>query len=96
MGILEKWLCLFPFPSKTTENVSKCAPLYEPLVGVQKCVHYVGSRVPMTSQICPYSLTLDPQKPKRQVPDPPPTKPTITKSITIIKDCCGATQCCIM
>ncbi|XP_045563331.1 bMERB domain-containing protein 1 isoform X2 [Salmo salar] len=38
----------------------------------------------------------NPQKPKRQVPDPPPSKPTITKSITIIKDCCGATQCCVM
>ncbi|XP_029505539.1 bMERB domain-containing protein 1 [Oncorhynchus nerka] len=38
----------------------------------------------------------NPQKPKRQVPDPPPSKPSVTKSITIIKDCCGATQCCIM
>ena len=55
----------------------------------------LGTRCPMTSQICPYSLTLDPQKPKR-LPGPPPSKPSVTKSITIIKDCCGATQCCIM
>ncbi|CDQ96293.1 unnamed protein product, partial [Oncorhynchus mykiss] len=37
----------------------------------------------------------NPQKPKR-LPGPPPSKPSVTKSITIIKDCCGATQCCIM
>ncbi|KAM8842525.1 bMERB domain-containing protein 1 isoform 1-T1 [Synchiropus picturatus] len=38
-----------------------------------------------------------PPKPKRQVPEPPPNKPFITKSgAAIIKDCCGATQCAIM
>ncbi|KAJ8001838.1 hypothetical protein DPEC_G00173570 [Dallia pectoralis] len=39
---------------------------------------------------------LNAPKSTRQVPEPPPGKPSITKSITIIKDCCGATQCCIM
>uniref|UniRef100_A0A8C6SKD8 BMERB domain containing 1 n=1 Tax=Neogobius melanostomus TaxID=47308 RepID=A0A8C6SKD8_9GOBI len=35
--------------------------------------------------------------PKRFVPEPPPNKPSITKSgVAIIKDCCGATQCAIM
>uniref|UniRef100_A0A3P9LJA3 BMERB domain containing 1 n=1 Tax=Oryzias latipes TaxID=8090 RepID=A0A3P9LJA3_ORYLA len=27
---------------------------------------------------------------------PPPNKPSITKSVAIIKDCCGATQCAVM
>ncbi|XP_053188280.1 bMERB domain-containing protein 1-like isoform X3 [Scomber japonicus] len=36
-------------------------------------------------------------KPKRQVLEPPPNKPSITKSgAAIIKDCCGATQCAVM
>ncbi|KAL1005875.1 hypothetical protein UPYG_G00065050 [Umbra pygmaea] len=39
---------------------------------------------------------LNSPKPKKQVLEPPPSKPSITKSITLIKDCCGATQCCIM
>ncbi|XP_033822282.1 bMERB domain-containing protein 1 isoform X3 [Periophthalmus magnuspinnatus] len=39
----------------------------------------------------------DPPKPKRFIPEPPPNKPSITKSgAAIIKDCCGATQCAIM
>uniref|UniRef100_A0A8C6WGY1 BMERB domain containing 1 n=1 Tax=Neogobius melanostomus TaxID=47308 RepID=A0A8C6WGY1_9GOBI len=39
----------------------------------------------------------NPTKPKRFVPEPPPNKPSITKSgVAIIKDCCGATQCAIM
>ncbi|KAM9792341.1 bMERB domain-containing protein 1 [Neosynchiropus ocellatus] len=43
------------------------------------------------------SSNLGPPKPKRQVPEPPPNKPSITKSgAAIIKDCCGATQCAIM
>ncbi|TNN57987.1 putative protein C16orf45 [Liparis tanakae] len=38
-----------------------------------------------------------PPKPKRQIPEPPPNKPSITKSgVAIIKDCCGATQCAVM
>ncbi|XP_071770021.1 bMERB domain-containing protein 1-like isoform X3 [Centroberyx gerrardi] len=33
----------------------------------------------------------------RQIPEPPPNKPSITKSgVAIIKDCCGATQCAVM
>ncbi|TWW58584.1 hypothetical protein D4764_06G0001140 [Takifugu flavidus] len=36
-------------------------------------------------------------KPKRQVLETPPNKPSITKSgVAIIKDCCGATQCAVM
>uniref|UniRef100_A0A3B4FBU0 BMERB domain containing 1 n=1 Tax=Pundamilia nyererei TaxID=303518 RepID=A0A3B4FBU0_9CICH len=32
-----------------------------------------------------------------QIPEPPPNKPSITKSgAAIIKDCCGATQCAVM
>ncbi|XP_041790121.1 bMERB domain-containing protein 1 isoform X2 [Chelmon rostratus] len=32
-----------------------------------------------------------------QIPEPPPNKPSITKSgVAIIKDCCGATQCAVM
>ncbi|XP_061844232.1 bMERB domain-containing protein 1 [Nerophis lumbriciformis] len=39
----------------------------------------------------------NPPKPRRQIPEPPPNKPFITKSgVAIIKDCCGATQCAIM
>ncbi|XP_077936462.1 bMERB domain-containing protein 1 isoform X2 [Gasterosteus aculeatus] len=39
----------------------------------------------------------NPPKPKRQIPEPPPNKPSITKSgAAIIKDCCGATQCAVM
>ncbi|XP_055013871.1 bMERB domain-containing protein 1 isoform X1 [Boleophthalmus pectinirostris] len=39
----------------------------------------------------------DPPKSKRLIPEPPPNKPSITKSgVAIIKDCCGATQCAIM
>ncbi|KAJ4922102.1 hypothetical protein JOQ06_027926, partial [Pogonophryne albipinna] len=35
-------------------------------------------------------------KPKRQIPEPPPNKPSITKSgVAVIKDCCGATQCAV-
>lgn len=40
--------------------------------------------------------TPDPPKVKRQIPEPPPNKPSITKSVAIIKDCCGATQCAVM
>uniref|UniRef100_A0A096M5B8 BMERB domain containing 1 n=1 Tax=Poecilia formosa TaxID=48698 RepID=A0A096M5B8_POEFO len=37
------------------------------------------------------------QKPKRQIPEPPPNKPFITKSgAAIIKDCCGVAQCAVM
>uniref|UniRef100_A0A3P9IMZ7 BMERB domain containing 1 n=1 Tax=Oryzias latipes TaxID=8090 RepID=A0A3P9IMZ7_ORYLA len=32
----------------------------------------------------------------KQIPEPPPNKPSITKSVAIIKDCCGATQCAVM
>ncbi|AWP06196.1 DUF3585 domain containing protein [Scophthalmus maximus] len=36
-------------------------------------------------------------KPKRQILELPPNKPSITKSgVAIIKDCCGATQCAVM
>uniref|UniRef100_A0A3P9MPT3 BMERB domain containing 1 n=1 Tax=Oryzias latipes TaxID=8090 RepID=A0A3P9MPT3_ORYLA len=38
----------------------------------------------------------NPPKAKRQIPEPPPNKPSITKSVAIIKDCCGATQCAVM
>ncbi|XP_071403514.1 bMERB domain-containing protein 1-like isoform X3 [Centroberyx affinis] len=42
-------------------------------------------------------VTQHPPKPKRQIPEPPPNKPSITKSgVAIIKDCCGATQCAVM
>uniref|UniRef100_A0A3P8TMQ0 BMERB domain containing 1 n=1 Tax=Amphiprion percula TaxID=161767 RepID=A0A3P8TMQ0_AMPPE len=42
-------------------------------------------------------VTQNPPKSKRQIPEPPPNKPFITKSgAAIIKDCCGATQCAIM
>ncbi|XP_035515454.1 bMERB domain-containing protein 1-like [Morone saxatilis] len=42
-------------------------------------------------------VTQSPPKPKRQIPEPPPNKPSITKSgVAIIKDCCGATQCAVM
>ncbi|XP_030638663.1 bMERB domain-containing protein 1 isoform X1 [Chanos chanos] len=42
-------------------------------------------------------VTTSPPKPKKSVPEPPPNKPSITKSsAAIIKDCCGATQCTIM
>ncbi|KAI3352827.1 hypothetical protein L3Q82_019405 [Scortum barcoo] len=42
-------------------------------------------------------VTQNPPKPKRQIPEPPPNKPSITKSgVAIIKDCCGATQCAVM
>ncbi|XP_006790690.1 bMERB domain-containing protein 1 [Neolamprologus brichardi] len=42
-------------------------------------------------------VTQNPPKPKRQIPEPPPNKPSITKSgAAIIKDCCGATQCAVM
>ncbi|XP_026869811.1 bMERB domain-containing protein 1 [Electrophorus electricus] len=38
-----------------------------------------------------------PRKVKKSTPEPPPNKPSITKtSIAIIKDCCGTTQCAIM
>lgn len=41
--------------------------------------------------------TQHPPKPKRQTLEPPPNKPSITKSgAAIIKDCCGATQCAVM
>ncbi|XP_061686700.1 bMERB domain-containing protein 1-like isoform X1 [Syngnathoides biaculeatus] len=39
----------------------------------------------------------NPPKAKRQLPEPPPNKPVITKlDVAVIKDCCGATQCSIM
>ncbi|XP_035856825.1 bMERB domain-containing protein 1-like, partial [Sander lucioperca] len=42
-------------------------------------------------------VTQNPPKLKRQIPEPPPNKPSITKSgVAIIKDCCGATQCAVM
>ncbi|XP_056136704.1 bMERB domain-containing protein 1 isoform X2 [Lampris incognitus] len=42
-------------------------------------------------------VTQTPPKPKRHVPEPPPNKPSITKSgVAVIKDCCGATQCAVM
>ncbi|XP_076001885.1 bMERB domain-containing protein 1-like isoform X3 [Genypterus blacodes] len=42
-------------------------------------------------------VTQNPPKPRRQIPEPPPNKPSITKSgAAIIKDCCGATQCAVM
>lgn len=42
-------------------------------------------------------VTQSPPKPKKHVPEPPPNKPSIAKSsVAVIKDCCGATQCCIM
>lgn len=42
-------------------------------------------------------VTQNPPKPKRQILEPPPNKPSITKSgAAIIKDCCGATQCVVM
>ncbi|XP_060774885.1 bMERB domain-containing protein 1 isoform X1 [Neoarius graeffei] len=42
-------------------------------------------------------LNQGPPKVKKQTPEPPPNKPSITKSsVAIIKDCCGATQCAIM
>ncbi|KAF7216421.1 bMERB domain-containing protein 1 isoform X2 [Nothobranchius furzeri] len=41
-------------------------------------------------------VTQNPPK-KRQIPEAPPNKPSITKSgAAIIKDCCGATQCTVM
>lgn len=44
-----------------------------------------------------FSSFQDPPKPRRQIPEPPPNKPSITKSgAAIIKDCCGATQCAVM
>lgn len=49
------------------------------------------------SLFSPLPLRQDPPKPKRQIPEPPPNKPSITKSgAAIIKDCCGATQCVVM
>ncbi|XP_067116009.1 bMERB domain-containing protein 1-like isoform X3 [Osmerus mordax] len=42
-------------------------------------------------------VTQNPPKSKKHVPTPPTNKPSIAKSsVAIIKDCCGATQCCIM
>ncbi|XP_028303951.1 bMERB domain-containing protein 1 isoform X1 [Gouania willdenowi] len=42
-------------------------------------------------------VTRHPPKPKRHIPEPPPNKPSITKSgVAVIRDCCGATQCAIM
>ncbi|XP_054896804.1 bMERB domain-containing protein 1 isoform X1 [Poeciliopsis prolifica] len=39
----------------------------------------------------------NPQKPKRQTPEPPPNKPFIARSgAAIIKDCCGVAQCAVM
>ncbi|KAL4624520.1 hypothetical protein GN956_G17465 [Arapaima gigas] len=41
--------------------------------------------------------TQGPTELKKATPQPPPNKPSITKSgVEIIKDCCGATQCIIM
>ncbi|XP_060724719.1 bMERB domain-containing protein 1 isoform X3 [Tachysurus vachellii] len=42
-------------------------------------------------------VTQSPPKAKKPTPEPPPNKPSITKSsVAVIKDCCGATQCAIM
>ncbi|TSK62618.1 hypothetical protein Baya_4746 [Bagarius yarrelli] len=42
-------------------------------------------------------VTQSSPKVKKPIPEPPPNKPSITKSsVAVIKDCCGATQCVIM